>query len=171
MIKWLIWIIWTPMSSVPVTHMPGSLTSGFLWSRWRARRSRHSRRMRNPQFYVSGKRPMAAGDCSQSHNDVFVAKIYPTGLSHYLAVQVLTTMPNSEYFNRTKKLPCTITQSTKHFTLTHKIYHLPKSNWFISQTENMLTRGHQCISKFMAIRLQIYAGAKYEKTKKKNPFS
>ena len=40
-----------------VTHvpwcMPGSLTSGFLWSRWR-----HSRRMHNSQFYVSGKRPM-----------------------------------------------------------------------------------------------------------------
>ena len=35
--------------------MPGSLTSGFLWSRWRGK---HSRRMRNPQFYVSGKRPM-----------------------------------------------------------------------------------------------------------------
>ena len=30
--------------------MPGSLTSGFLWSRWRRKRSRHSRRMRNPQF-------------------------------------------------------------------------------------------------------------------------
>ena len=45
-----------------VTHvpwcMPGSLTSGFLWSRWRGKRSRHSRRMRNPQFCVSGKRPM-----------------------------------------------------------------------------------------------------------------
>ena len=45
-----------------VTHvpwcMPGSLTSGFLWSRWRGKRSRHSRRMRNPQFYVSGKRPI-----------------------------------------------------------------------------------------------------------------
>ena len=45
-----------------VTHvpwcMPGSLTSGFLWSRWRGKRSRHSRRMRNPQFYISGKRPM-----------------------------------------------------------------------------------------------------------------
>ena len=27
--------------------------------RWRGKRSRHSRRMRNPQFYVSGKRPMA----------------------------------------------------------------------------------------------------------------
>ena len=48
--------------STCVTHvswyMPGSLTSGFLWSRWWGKRSRHSRRMRNPQFYVSGKRPM-----------------------------------------------------------------------------------------------------------------
>ena len=47
-----------------VTHMPwcmpGSLTIGFLWSRWRERRSRHSRRMHNPQFYVSGKRPIAS---------------------------------------------------------------------------------------------------------------
>ena len=45
-----------------VTHvpwcMPGSLCSGFLWSRWWGKRSRHSRPMRNPQFYVSGKRPM-----------------------------------------------------------------------------------------------------------------
>ena len=42
-----------------VSHVPwcmlGKLTSGFLWSRWRGTRSRHSRRMRNPQFYVSGK--------------------------------------------------------------------------------------------------------------------
>ena len=47
-----------------VTHvpwcMPGSLTSGFRWSRWRGNRSRHSRRMRNTQFYVSGKRPMGS---------------------------------------------------------------------------------------------------------------
>ena len=45
-----------------VTHvpwcMPGSLISGFLWSRCRWKRSRHSLRMRNPQFYVSGKRPI-----------------------------------------------------------------------------------------------------------------
>ena len=45
-----------------VTHvpwcMPGSLTSGFLWSRRRGKGSRHFRRMRNPQFHVSGKRPM-----------------------------------------------------------------------------------------------------------------
>ena len=45
-----------------VTHvpwcMPGSLTSGFLWNRRREKRSRHSRRMRNLQSYVSGKRPI-----------------------------------------------------------------------------------------------------------------
>ena len=43
-----------------VTHvpwcMPGSLICIFLWSWWRGKRSRHSRRMRNPQVYVSGKR-------------------------------------------------------------------------------------------------------------------
>ena len=36
--------------------LPGSLTSGFLWSWWRGKRSRHSRHMHNPQFYVSDNR-------------------------------------------------------------------------------------------------------------------
>ena len=40
------------------TCIMGSLTSGFLWSRWRGKRSRYSRHMRNPLFYVSGKRPI-----------------------------------------------------------------------------------------------------------------
>ena len=35
--------------------MPGSLPSGFLWSRLRGKRSR---RMRNPQRYIFGKRPI-----------------------------------------------------------------------------------------------------------------
>ena len=39
--------------------MPGSLTSGFIWSSWQGKRSRHSRCMRSPQFYVSDKRPIA----------------------------------------------------------------------------------------------------------------
>ena len=47
-----------------VTHVPwcmaGSLTSGFLWKRRRGKLSRLSRRMRNLQFYVSGKRPIEA---------------------------------------------------------------------------------------------------------------
>ena len=45
-----------------VTHVPwcipGSPTSGFRHSRWRGKRFRHSRPMRNPEFYVSGKRPI-----------------------------------------------------------------------------------------------------------------
>ena len=38
--------------------LPRSLTSGFLWNRRRGKGSWHSRRMRNPKFYVSGKRPI-----------------------------------------------------------------------------------------------------------------
>ena len=45
-----------------VTHvpwcMPGELNSGFLGSWWRGKHSRHSWRMRNPQFCVSGMRPI-----------------------------------------------------------------------------------------------------------------
>ena len=45
-----------------VTHVPwcksGSLTNGFIWNRWRGKRSRHPRCMRYPRFCVSGKRPM-----------------------------------------------------------------------------------------------------------------
>ena len=45
-----------------VTHVPWyipiSLTSGFLWSRLQGKRSRHSRRMRSPQDYLSDKWPM-----------------------------------------------------------------------------------------------------------------
>ena len=40
-----------------VTHVPWCM-SGSLTCGGRGKRSRHSRRMRNPQFYVSGKRPM-----------------------------------------------------------------------------------------------------------------
>ena len=46
-----------------VAHVPccilGSLTIDCLWSLWQGKRSLHSWRMGNPQFYVSGKRPMA----------------------------------------------------------------------------------------------------------------
>ena len=42
---------------------PGSLTSGFLWSRCRGKRSRHSQSMHNPQICVSGKKPMVSLQC------------------------------------------------------------------------------------------------------------
>ena len=64
----------TPLVSDPNIHhdkcvahvlwcMPGYLISGFLWCRWRGKRSRHSRRVRNPHLYVSAERPM----CIQAH--------------------------------------------------------------------------------------------------------
>ena len=43
---------------------PRSLTSGFHCRRWLGKRSRHSRRMRNLQFYVSGERPIRCGQLS-----------------------------------------------------------------------------------------------------------
>ena len=56
-----------------VTHvpwyMPGSLTSGFLWRRWRGKRSQYSRRMRNSHFYVSGKRPI---ECLQRNSEMYI---------------------------------------------------------------------------------------------------
>ena len=43
-----------------VTHVPGCILHvGIASPRWQGKRSWHSRRMHNPQFYVSGKRPMA----------------------------------------------------------------------------------------------------------------
>ena len=56
------WVIHVPWG------MPASLTSGFLWSRWREKCSRHSRCMRNPQCYVYGKRPIRF---SSAHNPKF----------------------------------------------------------------------------------------------------
>ena len=63
------WKTFPPRDSDPEMHhrmcvahvpwcIPGSLTSGFLWSRWRRKRSRHSPAMHNPKFYVSGERSM-----------------------------------------------------------------------------------------------------------------
>ena len=74
-----------------VTHVPwcisGSLTCGFLWSRWRRKRSRHSRRMRNLQFYISGKRPM-----TQTHPLCTFVRASINSLWHF----------NSNYGNKTE---------------------------------------------------------------------
>ena len=51
------------LANTCVTHVPwcmsGSLTSDFLLIRWLGKCSQHSRRLRNPQFCASGKRPIA----------------------------------------------------------------------------------------------------------------
>ena len=38
----------------------------------RGKRSRHSRRMRNPQFYVSGKRPIAEKRCNYVRTEFYI---------------------------------------------------------------------------------------------------
>ena len=62
-----------------VTHvlwcMPVSLTSGLLWSRWRGKRYRYSRRMRNAQFYVSGKRPIATWISNPLRFNCYIATV------------------------------------------------------------------------------------------------
>ena len=57
-----------------VTHvpwcMPGWITGGFLWNRWRGKVSRNSQRMHNPQFYVSDKRYKS----SNKHRNLWVGQ-------------------------------------------------------------------------------------------------
>ena len=48
-----------------VTHVPWCMP-GSLTSRWRGKRYWHSRCMRNPQFCVSGKRPMRHHSCVEA---------------------------------------------------------------------------------------------------------
>ena len=50
---------WSRHASRHVRHARAVMHVGITIPRWRGKRSRHSRRMRNPQCYVSGKRPMS----------------------------------------------------------------------------------------------------------------
>ena len=51
-----------------VRHARAAMHVGIANSRWRGKRSRHSRRMHNPQCYVSGKRPLALLFTVSLHN-------------------------------------------------------------------------------------------------------
>ena len=49
---------WRPRhASRHVRHARAVMHVGLAYSQWQRKRSRHSRRMRNPRFYLSGKRP------------------------------------------------------------------------------------------------------------------
>ena len=73
-----------------VTHVPwcmsGSLTSGFLGSR---RWGKPSRRMRNPQFYVSGKRSMKY---TQRYAQYIPRNIYTTVCTVYIPWNIHTVV-------------------------------------------------------------------------------
>ena len=75
-----------------VTHvpwcLPGSLTGGFFWSQWRGKRSRHSRRMRNPQLYESGRRPIKSlqYDSHYLMSDNLVEGVLEMSIPHLLPI-------------------------------------------------------------------------------------
>ena len=76
-----------------VTHVPwcmsGSLTSGFLGCRRWWKPSRYSRRMRNPQFYVSGKRSMKY---TQRYAQYIPRNIYTTVCTVYIPWNIHTVV-------------------------------------------------------------------------------
>ena len=100
-----------------ITHVPwcmrGSLTSGFLWSRWWEKHSRHSRCMCNPQFYVSSKRsywhkatiihPLQL--CSNTHSIINHCRLCLVLLVVYITNANLTNLihyfPRHIYYCRT----------------------------------------------------------------------
>ena len=51
---------------------------GMAHSRWRGKPSRHSRRMRNPQFYVSGKSPMVVSQYQDNNTSTWITIIKMT---------------------------------------------------------------------------------------------
>ena len=101
--------------SMCVTYVPWCmsrwLTSVFLWSQWRGKRSRHSWRIRNPQLYVSDKGPM--------------------GFSvHWLSKNVMYSIANDIYKIRDNRLinlqyriidRCLITVNPRVFAIWHLI--------------------------------------------------
>ena len=96
----------------PVTHVPWcmtwSLTSVFISSWWRGKRSRHSRRMRNLQFYVSGKRPMAG----KMHH-VFDLQM----LSHLMALCAVTKDMHFQLVNSVNKEVSRMPGWPLHYTI------------------------------------------------------
>ena len=58
-------------------HERAVMPVGIANPRCRRKRSRHSRRMHNPQFYVSGKRLMGAGGPSEYEDAVVSLKGFP----------------------------------------------------------------------------------------------
>ena len=59
-----------------VRHGRAVMHVGIANPRWRGKRSRHSRRMRKQQFYVSGKRPIGQGRLS-TYEDVMAWTPFP----------------------------------------------------------------------------------------------
>ena len=99
--------------------MPGSLTSGLLLNRWRGKRSRHSRRMRKPQVYVSGKRPMGVASHNKPDHSYF--------MSFHIDNIMICTKTEIFFTNSIKISLCWITQSASPSSFVTIVYTLTKT--------------------------------------------
>ena len=77
-----------PLSKKPMGFLSDSgharalMHAGITNPRWRVKRSRHSRRMRNPQFYGSGKRPMKSQ--MTSNTEVILRRLHHHALQRMM---------------------------------------------------------------------------------------
>ena len=90
--------------------IPGSLTSRFLWSRWRGKRSRHSRRMHNPQFYVSGKRAIGTIPRASEVTLQVVSRTWsrPVNADRYGTLSKFCIWLAIDYFGYSKMFHCEV---------------------------------------------------------------
>ena len=76
-----------------VRHARAVMHVGIANPRWRGKRSRH-RRTRNPQFYVSGKRPIVHGN---DYIGQMVLAFYKEEFIVYYHYNIYTTLLSSQY--------------------------------------------------------------------------
>ena len=112
--------------STCATHVPWCM-SGSLHTRWWGKRSRHLRRMRNPQFYVSGKRPMENTSMSWRHYETFRAISLTFTSLHAMGVlpkwQYSGTVWENEMrfpLKKTQPIKCDISQPIQRFCVNRK---------------------------------------------------
>ena len=104
-------------------------TPGMPGGRWRRKRSRHSRRMRNMRFYATGKRPMARASYFQFEYHVLSST----------CVSWLHTAPYIAIKTRLHLQKCTCQNTPKIYQNIQVFYVL----WtWISSTANEYNNGH-----------------------------
>ena len=141
-----------------VTHvpwyMPGSLTSDFLWRRWRGKRSRHYRHTRNPQFCVSGKRPIT--HCiywlwpSQViyHFITHLISIFNVSFSDICFIQIIQNITDSLRLRtdinvRANLMSCCLMASIK---IAYDLRGYHSGRIFVSHTRKAFNDGVSCIA-------------------------
>ena len=130
--------------------MPRSLTNRSLWSQLRGKCSRHSRRMRNLQFYVSGKRPIDQNTKAKYHHTIMILKMLPHRCGHISSAIMCYYGKDYLYAHekhRCKHCLCYNSQTT----MSSISYHLPHQ--FNGVGWSFLTRGLICSTHVFAAQM------------------